>query len=296
MAFALDTKAMLDKCDRLQWSIGDIAWDAPGSEAVSEEDRLSLTGIMGDLYWIESVAAVVFGAMRDATAEPELRGIFASFALDEQRHADAELMLMRRWTIVGRNEIPSPNVNVKNLLAGLEQRAHRVHPAVYSAIIPFTELVLDGALVRHFDKMVQDPIASEVFRRINADEARHMAVDFHVLERFGNDRSVIDNARDSVRAIANPTVFYALVMGYLPMLLRGRANLRRAGLEDEVVFGCIRKYIALGKRSRGVARHPAYAFYQLYCRSLVAGRTELLEILMRLSDVCDSLDLRMAAA
>jgi hypothetical protein len=45
-----------------------------------------------------------------------------------------------------------------------------------------------------------------------------------------------------------------------------------------------------------VARHPAYALYQLFSRGLVAGRTELLEVLMRLSDVCEGLDLRLAAA
>jgi predicted metal-dependent hydrolase len=284
---------MLDKCNRLQWSLGDIDWDAPGSDCA--DDRLSLAGIMGDLYWIESVAAMVFGAMRDATNEPELRGIFASFAIDEQRHADAELMLMRRWDMVGKGETPAPNVNVRNLLAGLERGAHRVHPAVYSAIIPFTELVLDGALVKHFDALVRDPIAAEVFRRINADEARHLAVDFHVLERFGNERSFLANTVDCARAVATPMVFYALVLGYLPMIHRGRANLRRAGLADEQLFACIRRYIALGKRSEGVARHPAYALYRLHCAGLVSGRTEMLEVLLRLSDVCERLGLRVEA-
>jgi hypothetical protein len=295
MAFALDPKAMLAKCGRLQWSIADIAWDAPGVDAVGELDRGAVTGVMRDLYWIESVAAVVFGAMRDRTTEPDLRGIFASFAVDEQRHADAELMLMRRWGVVGRHEVPAPNVNVRNLLAALERGAGRVHPAVYAAIIPFTELVLDGALVKHFDRIVKDPVAADVFRRISADEARHIAVDCHVLERFGNERSLLDNARESVRAIADPIVLYALTMGYLPMILRGRANLRRAGLADEEVFRCIRRYIALGDRSRGIARHPAYAAYRLHARRLVEGDTALLELLMRLSDICDALDLRLAA-
>jgi hypothetical protein len=295
MAFALDPKAMLDKCGRLQWSTADFAWDAPGADALGENERRAVTGLMRDLYWIESVAAFVFGRMRDRTTEPELRAIFASFAVDEQRHADVELMLMRRWGLMGRHEVPAPNVNVRNLLAALERGGDRVHPAVYAAIIPFAELVLDGALVKHFDRIVKDPLAADVFRRINADEARHIAVDCYVLERFGNERTLLDNARESVRAFADPTVFYALMMGYLPLIRRGHLNLRRAGLADEEVFACIRRYIALGERSAGIARHPAYAAYQRHARRLVQGDTALLELLVRLSDICDALDLRLAA-
>src|SRR5262245_4251728 len=144
MRYALDTTDMLDRCERQQWSVDDIAWDAPGADALDDAARASLRGVMSDLYWIESVAATVFRAMRDATEEPELRGIFASCGDDEQRHADAELLLMRRWGLVARNEIPAPSTDVRNLLAGLDRGAHRVHPAVFAAIIPFTELVLDG--------------------------------------------------------------------------------------------------------------------------------------------------------
>jgi hypothetical protein len=296
MGFALDTQAMLEKCDRLQWSIDDIVWDAPGADTVGQDDRRALAGIMGDLYWIESVAAMVFGAMRDGTTDPELAAIFASFAKDEQRHADAELMLMRRWNMVGPSELPPSNASVGSLLDGLERGARFVHPAVFSAIIPFTELVLDGALVRHFEGMVHDPVASEVFHRINADEARHLAVDFYVLERFGQERSLAENGLDLVRAAAHPTVVYALLMGYLPLLLHSRDNLRRAGLEDEAVFRCVRKYIALGKRSRGVARHPAYALFRLQSRWLAAGHTQPLDVLLYLSDFCDKLGLRSHAS
>src|SRR5262245_39284736 len=177
MRYGIDQQNMLQKCQKLQWAVGDIDWDAPGAEAVGEERRRALAGFMGDLMWIESVAAIVFDAMSRQTKEPELAGIFTSFSADEQRHADAELMLMRRWGMVGKNEVPAPNINARNLMAALERAADRVHPAVYSAIIPFTELVLDGALVKHLDVTVKDPVSAQVFRKINADEARHLAVD-----------------------------------------------------------------------------------------------------------------------
>ena len=60
LRFDLDLDSMLAKCGRLQWSTKDIDWDAPGREAVSAEQARALAGFMGDLYWIESTAAIVF--------------------------------------------------------------------------------------------------------------------------------------------------------------------------------------------------------------------------------------------
>jgi hypothetical protein len=290
LRFDLDLDSMLEKCQRLQWSTRDLDWDAPGKDAVSEAQAHALAGFMGDLYWIESTAAIVFSAMGGSTRAPNLRAIFESFAIDEQRHADAELLLMRRWGIVAKNEVPAPNSNTRNLICALERVAHRVHPAVYSAIIPFTELVLDGALVKHLDVTVTDPLCAEVFRRINADEARHLAVDFYMLEQYGGEDPG-RTRRATLLAGAHPLVLYALLMGYLPMLARGRPNIRRIGLTDAQVHACIRRYIALGKESPQAARHPTYAIFRQLSRGIVAGKTGPGEFLMRVSDICDSLGL-----
>jgi hypothetical protein len=295
MRFAIEPETMLARCERLQWSTADIDWEAPGAHAVSETQRRALVPFMADLYWIESVAAIVFDAMSQQTQEPALRGIFASFAIDEARHAEAELLLMRRWKLVAPSELPAANINVRNLLGALDRAAHRVHPAVYSAIIPFTELVLDGALVKHLDARVADPICAEVFRRINADEARHLAVDFYMLERFGREQSRAANLRDGALALAQPAILYALFMGYLPMLLRSAPHLHAVGITDDQVGACIRRYIALGDQSRDAARHPAYAVFRTFSRGLIAGRTGLLDVLLRVSDVCDKLGLGMGA-
>lgn len=296
LRYAIEPDAMLEKCRRLQWSVDDIDWEAPGADAVGADQRLALGGFMADLYWIESIAAPVFGFMRDATAEPALAAIFDSFAGDEQRHADAELLLMRRWGIAGRREIPAPNPSVRNLMRALERIGHRVHPAVYSAIIPYTELVLDGALVKHLDVTVLDPICREVFRRVNADEARHLAVDFYMLERYGAERSPRANRADALRTAAHPLVLYAVALGYLPLLQRARPSIARLGLSEEQVFACIRRYVALGQESRGAARHPVYAFFRDLSRATLAGHDRLGAVLLRLSDLCDALDLNLPPA
>jgi hypothetical protein len=290
MRYALDLDAMLEKCDRLQWSVDEIDWESPGAAAVDADQRLGLAGFMTDLLWIEAIAAAVFAHMSEATGDPPLRAIFASFAVDEQRHADAELLLMRRWGIAGPREVPAPNPSARNLVRAIDRVGHRVHPAVYSAIIPFTELVLDGALVKHLDTHVADPVCREVFRRINADEARHLAVDFYMLERHGGD-SRVRTAAHGVRAAIHPVVLHALLLGYLPLLRRVQPNIRRIGLDLGEVRACIRRYTALGKHSPAAARHPIYALFRRLARGIESGDDPLGELLLRLSEVCDALGL-----
>jgi hypothetical protein len=293
MRFAIDTDAMLAKCERLQWKVGEIEWDAPGSEAVSPDERDALRGFMIDLYWIESIAAIAFDAMKDNTEDAKLRGIFSTFAADEQRHADAELMLMRRWRIARKNEIPAPNPNARNLLCALERSAGRVHPAIFSAIIPFTELVLDGALVKHLDVTIEDPVCTEVFKKINADEARHLAVDFYMLERFGAE-SKGTHRRHLARAF-HPLILYALLLGYLPLLSRVKPKLPPLGLTEEQIMACIKRYIALGDESADVARHPVYNLFRRLSQRYTMNDDRIGEFLMRVSDVCDVLDLGIAS-
>jgi hypothetical protein len=288
--FDLDLDTMLAKCGRLQWSVDDIDWTAPGAEVVDDAMRTRLVGFMSDLHWIEAIAARVFAAMSKQAAPP-LQGIFASFSLDEQRHADAELALMRRWGIVGRGA-PALNTNARNLLAAVERGGDRVHPCVYAAIIPFTELVLDGALVKHLDAQVPDPVSNEVFRKINADEARHLAIDFYMLESTGaRPREVTAHM---ARALIHPAILYALFLGYLPLLPRMRKNIAILGLPEERLLECVQRYIDLGDESASAARHPTYAFFRFVSRGITRKRDGALDFLLRLSDLADRLDLRMA--
>lgn len=292
MRFALEPSSMLEKCERLQWSVDDIEWDAPGCQ-VTDSDRRSLSAFMADLYWIESIAAIVFRAMSESASDPNMSAIFASFATDEQRHADAELLLMRRWGMVAKREVPAPNPNARNLIRGLERTAHRVHPAVFSAVIPFTELVLDGALVKHLDVKIKDPICAEVFKRVNADEARHLAVDFYMLEQYGDSLTGKDARRLMFQSMGHPLVMYSLLLGYLPMLTRTRKTIERAGLTEEQLFKCVRRYVALGDDSRGAARHPTYRIFRGISRGILAGRTDVGELLLRISDLCDAIGWRV---
>jgi hypothetical protein len=291
MRFQVDTNAMLAKCGRLQWSVDDLDWDAPGAEVVTGELRARLAGFMADLQGIEAIAATVFRSMAARTKDPVMAGIFASFSADEQRHSDAELLLMQRWGLVAKGATPPRNTNTRNLRVALERGADHVHPAVFSAIIPFTELVLDGALVKHLDAQVPDPVSREVFRRINADEARHLAIDFHVLEQTGTHTSRAKSVGHMATALVHPVILYGLFLGYLPLLPRMRKNIEILGLPEEKLIACVRRYIALGDESPATARHPTYAFFRWVSRGIAAGEARPLELLMRLSDLADRLHL-----
>jgi hypothetical protein len=151
--------------------------------------------------------------------------------------------------------------------------------------------VLDGALVKYLYDEVDDPVCREVFTRINADEARHLAVDFYMLERYGRE-PVVANARYTLAAAVHPAVLYALVLGYLPLLPRMRKNIDVLGVPPEALHACVQRYIELAEQSPAVGRHPTYALFRQLSRGIVAGRMGMLDFLMRLSDLCAALERR----
>lgn len=291
----LDLTRLLDKSRRLQWSTGDVDWDAPGADRVGPDQARDLASFMADLYWIETIASVVFDAMAQRETDTTRRAIFESFSTDEARHAEAERLLMVRWGILGKGARPVPNPNVRRLLATLERSATKVHPSVFSAIVPMTELVLDGALVKYLVRVVDDPICHRVFEGINADEARHLAMDFHMLEYYGREQSRTENTIDLLRSFVRPSGLYAMFFGYLPMLARSRGNLERMGMDLDEAGRAMRRYCELGEKNADIAKHPTYVLMRGYVESVTQGKTQLGDWLVRASDVLEGMSVRRAA-
>lgn len=112
----LDTVKMLAKIKNTQWALADIDWDAPGAELVTGDPELyaKLKVFMADLMWIEHVGARAFAAMAKKAPDDTLAEIYRYFHAEEQRHANVEMALMKRWGMLEGDAdnpiLPEPNI------------------------------------------------------------------------------------------------------------------------------------------------------------------------------------------
>src|SRR6476661_1443083 len=172
MTMAMDLDQMLAKIKDRQWALADIDWEAPGAELITDEQWPSLKDFMADLVWIENVGARGFAAMAKQTDDATLKAIYTYFHAEEQRHANAELALMKRWGMLEGEDLPEPNVNIRLAIEWLDTHADRMPLSVLGTVIPMLEVALDGALLKFLLEEVHDPVCHQVFEEINNDESR----------------------------------------------------------------------------------------------------------------------------
>lgn len=107
---------------------------------------------MSDLVWIEHIGGRMMGTLGITAPNDTLREIYSYFHAEEQRHANAEIALMRRWGMLAEGEIPPQSGDIKALLQalrGFDNLGDRRLPFVYMAtVIPFFEVGLDGAVLK----------------------------------------------------------------------------------------------------------------------------------------------------
>ena len=231
---SFDFDGMLHKIKDRQWALVDIDWDAPGAETISPELHAKLKPFMSDLMWIENVGARGFAAMALKAPTETLRDIYRHFHAEEQKHANAELALMRRWGMLDGDEMPEPNINVKLVIDWLDKHSDGLSLSILGTVIPMLEVALDGALVKFIMDEIEDPVCQAVFKKINADESRHLAVDFAVIEMLGHSttRKLVV---ETVGAWLNP----ALIIGtlrYIPLLNKMRDNIVDMGVNEERLY------------------------------------------------------------
>ncbi|WP_158891287.1 ferritin-like domain-containing protein [Amycolatopsis anabasis] len=254
MAIELDD--MLNTIKDRQWALTDIDWDAPGAELITEEQRPKLQAFMADLVWIENVGARGFAAMATKAPTDTLKQIYTYFHAEEQRHANAELALMRRWGMLEGDRIPEPNVNVRLAIQWLDRYSDGMSLSILGTVIPMLEVALDGALVKFLLDEVADPLCHEVFRKINADESRHLAVDFQVLDLLGAAplrRLLIQTVGNTLR----PSLLLGALM-YIPLLNRMRDNIVAMGLKENQLYNAMKRFASVGERSANTRRVPTY--------------------------------------
>ncbi|MBE7195428.1 MAG: ferritin-like domain-containing protein [Gordonia polyisoprenivorans] len=257
---AFDFDAMLAKIKDKQWALADIDWDAPGAELIDPELHARLKPFMSDLMWIENVGARGFAAMAKKAPTDTLREIYTYFHAEEQKHANAELALMRRWGMLDGDEMPEPNVNVKLIIDWLDKHSDGLTLSVLGTVIPMLEVALDGALVKFIMDEIHDPICQEAFKHINADESRHLAVDFAVIELLGHS-TMRKLLVDTLGAWLNPTLIIG-TLRYIPLLNKMRDNIVAMGVDEERLYSAMKRFKKVGQRNPVALRVPMYRFIQ----------------------------------
>ncbi|WP_185981827.1 ferritin-like domain-containing protein [Skermania sp. ID1734] len=265
-----DFDAMLAKIKARQWALADIDWEGPGAETISPDLHRRLAPFMADLMWIENVGARGFAAMARKAPTETLAEIYRHFHAEEQKHANAELALMRRWGMLDGDTIPEPNVNVKLVIEFLDRYADGMSLSFLGTVIPMLEVALDGALIKFVTDEIADPVAQEVFRRINADESRHLATDYAVMDLLGHAqarRLMID----FVGGWLKPSLLIG-VLSYVPLLNRMRDNIVAMGVDEEKLYAAMRRYKAVGERSRYARRLPMYQVVKAHAGMVINRR------------------------
>ncbi len=258
----MDFDSMLAKIKAKQWALAEFDWDAPGAELIDPALHAKLKPFMADLMWIENVGARGFAAMATKAPTDTLAQIYRYFHAEEQRHANAELALMRRWGMLDGDEIPEPNINVKLVIDFLDKHADEMSLSFLGTVIPMLEVALDGALIKFVTDEIEDPVAQEVFKKINADESRHLATDYAVMELLGHS-GARKLAIDLVGGWVKPS-FIVGVLSYVPLLNKMRDNIVAMGVDEEKLYAAMRRFKQVGERMPQANRVPMYRIVKMH--------------------------------
>ncbi|HET7689014.1 MAG TPA: ferritin-like domain-containing protein [Nocardioidaceae bacterium] len=254
---AFDFDEMLQTIKDKQWSLADIDWEAPGAETMTDELRAKMRPFMADLVWIEHVGARGFASLATKAPTPAIAEIYRYFHAEEQKHANAELALMKRWGMLDDDgTMPEPNINVKLAIKVLDTYGDSLPLSGLAALIPLLECALDGALVKFLLDEVSDPVCHQVFKHINSDEARHITVDFQVLELIGAGplhKLLIESASN-----LKPQVILGLIVVFVPLINKMRDNIVAMGLSEQKLYNAVKRYNTIGGRGDFTKRIPAY--------------------------------------
>ncbi len=176
---------MLRNCRRDQWRIEDLDWSEPPRD-LSREDEIAIVQYFTDMAGIERLAGALFEEQGRRTEDATLREIFASFVVDEERHADVAERLARYYD-VHRYKTYAQNPHLVRFRPHFLNAIRYLSDDVANAYITSGELILDVALLRSIDDFVHDTMSAAAMRLVNRDESRHIAVDYHMVEYYASD-------------------------------------------------------------------------------------------------------------
>jgi hypothetical protein len=217
----MNLERMLDKCVRDQWSLDDLDWTRPPPQLARDKEE-AVVQYFTDMVGIEHLAGALFEVQRRKTKDRTLAKIFSTFVADEKRHAAVADRLARYYDVHHyRAYVESPSLTAfrPHFLALVENAS----PEIANAYITAGELILDVALLRSLDDYVADSTSHEAMQLVNRDESRHIAIDFHMTEKYASDEYLAElraRPKPSVRELASALRALATMMWFAKPFLQ----------------------------------------------------------------------------
>ncbi len=179
----MDLDRMLDRCRRDQWDLGELDWTVPPPTDWPREKEEAIVQYFTDMAAIERLAGALFLEQRRHATDPRLAEIFDTFVKDEIRHSHAAQRLADHYD-VHHHRLYQTNPRLRAFAPHFVHAVRFLSAELATIYITTGELILDIALLRSLDDYVADPMSAQVMARINQDESRHIAVDFHMIEHY----------------------------------------------------------------------------------------------------------------
>lgn len=181
----MDLDKMLERCERDQWSVGDLDWTRQ-PRPMSREDEVAIVQLFTDMSGIERLAGALFLEQERRVENPTLRAIFRSFVRDEVRHSHAAQMLADYYD-VHHYKTYRQSPTLTTFAPHFIDAVHYLSDEVANIYITTGELILDIALLRSINDYVHDDMSAEAMELINRDESRHIAIDYHMSEYYASE-------------------------------------------------------------------------------------------------------------
>ncbi|MBL4868233.1 MAG: hypothetical protein JKY67_17855 [Pseudomonadales bacterium] len=183
----MNIQNILDSSLRQKWSVSDFDWDRPvDMQDVSEKQQKNLAYVLLFISGIERVGAEFFRIHADYVDDPIASQLFNVFAEDEERHADAELEMAKRLGAEWHDLPWITRLTFKVVQRDLNNiRKSKYGSGVHrfgSTMILFAELGLDGIVMPTLRNGMNEPLQDEVWKKIDQDERRHIAMDYWLIE------------------------------------------------------------------------------------------------------------------
>jgi len=175
---------MLEKCRSQQWKIDDLEWSVK-PRAMARDEEIAVVQYFKDMAGIERFAKALFEEQGRIVENPTLREIFATFVVDEERHAQVAERLAAHYD-VHRYRYYSTSPELERFKPYFLDALRYLSAEVANAYITGGELLLDVALLRSLNDYVHDEMSERAMELINRDESRHIAVDYHMTEFYAS--------------------------------------------------------------------------------------------------------------